>query len=116
MTQLSRRSLIGSLISLVAAPAIVRAGSLMPVKVERNIIDPTEEMLALLRKRIADAEHVMMENIKTCLFGDGAFGISGQSNNVYYEPLYQLKMQGVEIVFDPMVRKDTVYLLPEVKS
>ena len=29
---LSRRSLIGSLISLVAAPAIVRAGSLMPVK------------------------------------------------------------------------------------
>ncbi|MHB8272702.1 hypothetical protein [Bradyrhizobium sp.] len=33
MTQLSRRSLITGLISLVAAPAIVRAGSLMPVKV-----------------------------------------------------------------------------------
>lgn len=31
MTQLSRRSLIGSLISFVAAPAIVRIGSLMPV-------------------------------------------------------------------------------------
>jgi len=30
---LSRRGLIGSLISLAAAPAIVRASSLMPVKV-----------------------------------------------------------------------------------
>ena len=33
MTQLSRRSLITGLISLAAAPAIVRATSLMPVKV-----------------------------------------------------------------------------------
>ena len=32
MTELNRRSLITGLISLVAAPAIVRAGSLMPVK------------------------------------------------------------------------------------
>lgn len=32
MPDLSRRSLITGLISLVAAPAIVRAGSLMPVK------------------------------------------------------------------------------------
>ena len=37
MTQLSRRSLITGLISLVAAPAIVRAGSLMPVK---QMIEP----------------------------------------------------------------------------
>ncbi len=33
MPALSRRSLITGLISFVAAPAIVRAGSLMPVKV-----------------------------------------------------------------------------------
>jgi hypothetical protein len=32
MIELSRRKLITGLISLVAAPAIVRAGSLMPVK------------------------------------------------------------------------------------
>jgi hypothetical protein len=32
MTHLSRRSLITGLISLAAAPAIVRAASLMPVK------------------------------------------------------------------------------------
>jgi hypothetical protein len=31
MTSLSRRSIITGLVSLVAAPAIVRAGSLMPV-------------------------------------------------------------------------------------
>jgi hypothetical protein len=33
MTQLSRRSLVTGLISLVAAPSIVRATNLMPVKV-----------------------------------------------------------------------------------
>lgn len=33
MPDLSRRALLTGLISLVAAPAIVRAGSLMPVKV-----------------------------------------------------------------------------------
>lgn len=32
MPELSRRKLIGSLISLVAAPAIVRVSSIMPVK------------------------------------------------------------------------------------
>lgn len=32
MPDLSRRKLIGSLISLVAAPAIVRVSSIMPVK------------------------------------------------------------------------------------
>lgn len=32
MADLSRRKLIGSLISLVAAPAIVRVSSIMPVK------------------------------------------------------------------------------------
>jgi len=110
---INRRSLITGLISFAAtAPAIVRATSLMPVKPER-LIDPTEEVIALLKRRIADAENVMMENIKTCIFGDTAIGISGQSNNFYYEPLYQLKMNGVEIVFDEMCPKDTIYLLPE---
>ena len=81
MTQLSRRSLIGSLISLVAAPAIVRAGSLMPVKV----FEPKLSIEELLKLRIADAERVMIENIRTCIFGDRIFGISGQSNVIYWE-------------------------------
>jgi hypothetical protein len=40
---LSRRSLITGLVSLVAAPAIVRAGILMPVK--SMVMDLTEENL-----------------------------------------------------------------------
>lgn len=44
MPALSRRSLITGLISLVAAPAIVRAGSLMPVKVWP--IESGEEILS----------------------------------------------------------------------
>ena len=59
MTHLSRRSLIGSLISLVAAPAIVRASSLMPVKV----VEPKLTLEELLKLRIADAERVMRENM-----------------------------------------------------
>lgn len=35
LIETSRRSFITGLVSLVAAPAIVRAGSLMPVKAER---------------------------------------------------------------------------------
>lgn len=38
MPDLNRRSLITGLISLVAAPAIVRAGSLMPVKLMQPIM------------------------------------------------------------------------------
>jgi hypothetical protein len=37
---LSRRSLITGLVSLVAAPAIVRASSLMPVKATPLLIEP----------------------------------------------------------------------------
>jgi hypothetical protein len=46
---LSRRSLITGLISLVAAPAIVRAGSLMPVK---QMLSPTvmEDIIDITRR------------------------------------------------------------------
>lgn len=108
MTHLSRRSLIGSLISLVAAPAIVRAGSLMPVK----IIPPPMSIEELLRLRIADAERVMMENIKTVLYGDRYLGISGASNKVYVSETFTLR--GVELRFDPICPRDTIYLLPGV--
>lgn len=42
---MDRRQLITGLISLIAAPAIVRAGSLMPVK---SILFPTKDPLAKL--------------------------------------------------------------------
>lgn len=38
MPELSRRKLIGSLISLVAAPAIVRVSSIMPVKAVDDVL------------------------------------------------------------------------------
>ena len=61
---LSRRSLIGSLICLVAAPAIVRASSLMAVKpVELSI----EELLKL---RIDEAYRVMDRNLAENFYGD----------------------------------------------
>ena len=97
---LTRRGLIGSLISLAAAPAIVRASSLMPVKVMDDAtfefspfytaypIGHSEQMLDLLRKRVADAEGALCENIKIQLFGDRYYGISGKSSSVYYsDPL-----------------------------
>jgi hypothetical protein len=102
---LSRRSLITGLISLVAAPAIVRVSRLMPVKAE-----PKLTIEQLLRLRIADAERVMLEHVKTVIFGNHVFGISGTSNNIYYEPL---KLNGVDIHFDKYAPDGTVYLLPE---
>ena len=79
----TRRGFITGLISLVAAPAIVRAGSLMPVK----MFEPKMTIEDLLKLRIADAERVMIENIRTCIFGDRIFGISGQSSSMYWEAL-----------------------------
>lgn len=52
MIELARRSFITGLIALVAAPAIVRAGSIMPV---RSYIEPvTAEDLAELLMRLDD--------------------------------------------------------------
>lgn len=73
MTQLSRRSLITGLISLVAAPAIVRAGSLMPVKQMQptgGIVDGRfmilcpQQYQALLDARFHDAYEMMAHHIR----------------------------------------------------
>lgn len=102
---LTRRGLIGSLISLAAAPAIVRASSLMPVKVMEPIQTFTtatmDEMLDLLRKRIAYAEAAMIENIKIELFGDRFYGISGNSANIYVSEPWTHKQLAVEIDLGP---------------
>lgn len=74
MIHTSRRSLITGLVSFLAAPAVVRAASLMPVKalpeaafeysgyysvIPLSPIDP--EMMKLLMARIEDAERIMLE-------------------------------------------------------
>ena len=48
---LNRRSLITGLISLVAAPAIVRATSIMPIKA----LPAVEDLDTLARKQLADS-------------------------------------------------------------
>lgn len=54
--EVARRSFITGLISLVAAPAIVRAGSLMPVK---SIVEPiTAEDIAALLMRLDDRGNI----------------------------------------------------------
>jgi hypothetical protein len=53
MIQLSRRSLITGLISLVAAPAIVRAGSLMPVSIRlagESYLDEVCRLYGIVRR------------------------------------------------------------------
>lgn len=75
---IARRRLITGLASFIAAPAIVRAASIMPVKVPPVAAQPavvidvgngavltgfplSDELLALLRSRIRDAQVVMRE-------------------------------------------------------
>jgi hypothetical protein len=110
MIEPSRRGFITGLISFaVTAPAIVRATSLMPVK----LMEPELTIEQLLRRRIADAERVMQERIKTILYGDRYFGISGESNNVYVSEPLPFKLDGIGIVFDRNVPNETVYLFSE---
>lgn len=91
MINQSRRSFITGLVSLVAAPAIVRVSSIMPVKqmlpapediyaeIARFLLQQTEA----LRQRIAAAEGVLLEGVKTEIVDDRVFGISGRSNFIY---------------------------------
>ena len=61
-----RHFILGASATLITAPAVVRAASLMPVKVM-----PTEDALqALLAKRIAEAERLTREWMTYALYGD----------------------------------------------
>ena len=64
----SRRSFITGLASLIAAPAIVRVASLMPV---RGIVLDTspEDIYALLNKRMDECYAIMRQNMTNCLYG-----------------------------------------------
>lgn len=79
---LTRRGLIGSLISLAAAPAIVRASSLMPVKVMEDYafewspyytqyrLDDIGPLYDLLQKRVNLAYNIMQVQLVQHLYGD----------------------------------------------
>lgn len=63
---LSRRGLITGLISLAAAPAIVRASSLMPIKV----MEPTLTAEQLFRMRMEAAYEVTRKSLAQSLYGE----------------------------------------------
>lgn len=63
----SRRGfLVGLATSLLAAPAIVRAASLMPVRQ----MPPAQTLEELLKQRMDDAYAVMAQHMRQCLYGD----------------------------------------------
>lgn len=68
---IQRRAFLTGLASLLAAPAIVKASSLMPVKAIR---EPTnEEMMALLKQRMDEAYQVTRESMARILYGNPDF-------------------------------------------
>jgi len=69
---LARRSFLTGLASALAAPAIVRATSLMPVKrVDFDLLTPTQSEMDLIRVRLADAYVITCENMARYMYGDG---------------------------------------------
>lgn len=96
----SRRAFITGLgAALVTAPAIVRAGSLMPVKQM-----PTVEMLKdLLEQRVNDAFEITKNHMAHCLFGDSLY--VGEAQSLWRIPLEpevmrRLKEKNSEIRFE----------------
>lgn len=81
MTGLSRRGLITGLIALAAAPAIVRASSLMPVKVMES--DP----FALLHYRMDEVYRITRDNMARSLYGDGVAATIWYMNEGQSEPI-----------------------------
>jgi hypothetical protein len=71
MTSLTRRSLVTGLISLVAAPAIVRAGSLMPV---RQMLDAEDRWPIMIVHRNAYESMIEQQRAE---YAEALFGWAG---------------------------------------
>lgn len=65
MIETSRRSLIKGLVSLIAAPAVVRASSLMPVR----SLPPSDTVEILLHMRMRDAYRAMNASMARIFYG-----------------------------------------------
>lgn len=84
----SRRSFITGLVaSLVAAPAVVRAASLMPVRALvpqkityqgiELIFDDPNAIVDLLVRRMAEAERILFQNMQSSIYDTSYCGQSG---------------------------------------
>ena len=69
MLQSRRNFLRGLGAAALAAPAIVHAGNLMPIKPVR-LLSPQEELYALLMKRTAEAYALIRKNLGESLYSD----------------------------------------------
>ena len=65
----SRRSFIAGLAALVAAPAIVNVSSIMPVKAYETV--NVDELVALLARRMEEAESCLARRVAQSLYSDG---------------------------------------------
>lgn len=104
MAELARRSFITGLIALVAAPAIVRAGSLMPVK---TYVTNADDLVALLARRIDEADRVLLNNLMQVyyylapvgdLFGAIMNSDAKRSGDRRGSPIFRLKPYSVAMV------------------
>ena len=92
----NRRTFLTGLASLIAAPAIVRVSSLMPVKALRPATD--EEIWALLRERMDEAYAVTRKSMAQSLFGIGWEKLALVEDYVG-EPKFEFKQIAAELVF-----------------
>lgn len=89
---LSRRKFFAGLAAAIAAPAIVKASSLMPIKAVK--VMPEEEILRLLQQRMADAHRVFADMMAQNLYsssntfsGKQTFGLASLVDE---QPKYML--------------------------
>lgn len=82
---INRRKLITGLISLAAAPAIVRASSLMPVKVMRTLTNH-EIFLAMFQARMGKSMDLIIEDL-TCGRSIVKIDDENNSNGVIFTPI-----------------------------
>lgn len=71
---LPRRAFLAGLAAAIAAPAIVRVASIMPVKQMEAI--NIDEMAAILQARMDAAEHDFARQLAQSLYGNHASGVS----------------------------------------
>lgn len=95
---IARRSFLTGLAAAFAAPAIVKASSLMSVKAMPSDVD----IYKLLAERIANAEHMLCEQMAQMIYGASYSPVlfSGFESRVSFEPRpFEIKQVAVNLVF-----------------
>lgn len=79
---LPRRAFLAGLAAAIAAPAIVRVASIMPVKQMEAI--NIDEMAAILQARMDAAEHDFARQLAQSLYGNHAWRVEEPVSTVRY--------------------------------